>query len=416
MFKQYLKQAWAQLGENRLLSFISIVGTALAIAMIMAMVLVNRIEIEPFAPEINRDRTLYVTISSMLTGSGNRYNGRVDYFSVKEVFRPLTTPEVVSIGMEGTNALATIPGGELVNVNRRLVDDNFFKIIDYSFIAGAPFTHEDSEAGLHKVVITETIARTLFGTTDVVGRSMMLSMLDYTIVGVVKDVSKLATTAYGQVWIPYNGTPEFRRVENNLTGTFLVFLLAHKKSDFQAIRDEVESRRLAWNEVLKTNDCEVEYDGQPDTQETYIHRRFFKPNMNAIHLQYIIVIALLLLVPAINLSGLTLSRMRKRYPELGVRRAFGAKRSELLTQILCESLLLTLIGGVVGLLLSYGSLFVFGEILFGKLGDTSVSAAMLFDPMVFVITFLFCLLLNLLSAGIPAWRASRLDIVNALNA
>ena len=67
-------------------------------------------------------------------------------------------------------------------------------------------------------------------------------------------------------------------------------------------------------------------------------------------MKYVIIVLVLLLIPAINMSGITQSRMRKRMAEIGVRKAFGATRSELLTQVLYENLLQTLLGGVLGLI------------------------------------------------------------------
>lgn len=76
---------------------------------------------------------------------------------------------------------------------------------------------------------------------------------------------------------------------------------------------------------------------------------FFEPNVRELVMKYVIIVLVLLLIPAINMSGITQSRMRKRMAEIGVRKAFGATRSELLTQVLYENLLQTLLGGVLGL-------------------------------------------------------------------
>ena len=72
-------------------------------------------------------------------------------------------------------------------------------------------------------------------------------------------------------------------------------------------------------------------------------------------LRYGIVIAILLFVPAVNLSGMTLSRMRRRMAEIGVRKAFGATGGELIRQVFFENLVLTLLAGIVGLALSYAA-------------------------------------------------------------
>ena len=125
--------------------------------------------------------------------------------------------------------------------------------------------------------------------------------------------------------------------------------------------------------------------------------------MEELVMKYVIIVLVLLLIPAINMSGITQSRMRKRMAEIGVRKAFGATRSELLTQVLYASVLL-----LSDWLLDTGTASM-------GIGRTFVNAEMMFNPLIFLYAFLACLALNLLSAGIPAWRASRMRIISALN-
>ena len=163
--------------------------------------------------------------------------------------------------------------------------------------------------------------------------------------------------------------------------------------------------------------------GQPCTRLELMAKASFNesPKLNEMVLKYTLIVFVILLVPAINLSGMTLSRMRKRMSEIGVRKAFGATRSELLMQILSENFLLTLLGGILGLLFAYlsvcGMKSWFLDTISSDLASTvtQLHFDMLFHPMVFVCAFLFCLVLNLLSAGIPAWRVSKTTIVKALN-
>jgi putative ABC transport system permease protein len=133
----------------------------------------------------------------------------------------------------------------------------------------------------------------------------------------------------------------------------------------------------------------------------------------------------MLLVPAINMAGMVASSMEERLPEFGIRKVFGASRRRLMGQILMENLLLTLIGGAVGLILSY-LLMYFGSnwvlTLFNQVGILAPAGAvtfytvdMLFNPFVFAVTLLLCLLLNYISAAIPAHHALRKVIVYSLN-
>ena len=98
---------------------------------------------------------------------------------------------------------------------------------------------------------------------------------------------------------------------------------------------------------------------------------------------------------------------------MGLRKAFGATRGILFSQLLCENGLITLLGGVIGLVLSLLLLPVCKDFLL-KDAETVLHTDMLFQPGIFLVALLFCLLLNLLSVGIPALRISQQPITRAL--
>ncbi len=145
------------------------------------------------------------------------------------------------------------------------------------------------------------------------------------------------------------------------------------------------------------------------------------PDVTMLYLQYAIALFIILLVPSLNLCGLSNSRMQQRTSELGVRKAFGGTRGVLIRQILNENLVLTLLGGVVGLYFSYVAVWGMRTWLFtnsqniGTVGDFSLSMEALFSPWVFLLAFAFCVVINTLSAGLPAWVAARRTIVDSLN-
>ena len=132
-----------------------------------------------------------------------------------------------------------------------------------------------------------------------------------------------------------------------------------------------------------------------------------------------IIFIILLIVPAINLSSMTQSRLRQRVAEIGVRRAFGSTKLELMGQIIAENLVVTLLAGALGLLLSVAFAYLGNTLLFAQefsqtLSPPAVDAGILLHASTFGWALLFCFVLNLLSSGFPAWRASRVGIVNAL--
>ncbi|MDD4606627.1 MAG: ABC transporter permease [Dysgonamonadaceae bacterium] len=422
MIKQYLIQAWRLLKENPLLSSISIIGTALAICMIMVMVMSHEVKNASFPPEVNRDRTLYVKYMAARINKKISDLGAVGYTIAKSGFKELTTPEAVTIiSAFEPKALASIPGSKNAqSYDKMLTDEAFWQVFDFSYVAGKPYTKADVDAGLKVAVITEKMAKQLFQTTDVVGKTLLLNYTDYTVCGVVKDVSTLATAAYSQVWVPLTSQGVYKDETNKITGRYRVYILAKDKSDFPIIKEEVERLRRKYNESL--TDYDVVYSNQPDTHFVYTNRKAANvvPNMTKIVSQFIVVIALMLIVPAINLSSMTGSRMRKRMSELGVRRAFGATKSNLMLQVLWESMLQTLLGGIVGLALSFVAAYAFKGVIYSnsamasQMGDTTIDFGALLNPIIFVYAFLFCILLNLLSAIIPAWRTSRRPIVDSI--
>ena len=231
----------------------------------------------------------------------------------------------------------------------------------------------------------------------------------------------MAEAAYAEAWAPYTALPDYERsVSEGLQGGYSCYILVPKGADPDVVRAEAQQNVDRMNANQK--ELKLLLGGAPDTRLMSLARDnpFDDPDTSRLVLIYIVVITILLLVPAINLSGITLSRMRRRMEEIGVRRAFGATRGELLRQVLAENLVVTLMGGVLGLILSYIAVLCMRDWLLntsmsGYYGvDTQVSAGMVIQPFVFVCALLFCLLMNLLSAGIPAIRVSRTNIVNAI--
>lgn len=421
------KQAIAQLRTQPLISTITIVGTAIAILLIMTVVMLQEVEVAPFAPESNRDRFLhvqYMSITNKDWGGDSSSNGPMSWTTAKECFKALTTPEAVTIYMVNEQMQPLqLPGQPTVTADVRETDDTYFKVFDFSFIEGKPYDQAAFDAGLPVAVLSESIARALFGSTDVVGREFLLSHGPYRVAGVVKDVSTLASQAYGQVWIPFTSTAStnFMWCDDHM-GNFSVTILARSRDDFDEIRAEVERLRVARNAVIGENGWELFYRNRPYDQEKFKCGMSAnnEPDVDAARKNRFMVYLILLIVPAINLSSMTQSRMRQRMSEVGVRRAFGATRSGIAGQLIIENMIVTLIAGIIGFALSIASAFIFREALFtANYSDTlnapMVNLSILIHPSTFLLALLFCFILNMLSSGLPAWRASRTNVVSALN-
>ena len=427
--KYLFNQAWLQLKQQPLLTVVSVFGTALTICLIMVMVMQHQIKVIPFAPESNRARLLHVKWVSLERKVGEEYkvwsNGPLGYKAATACFKDLKSAEDVSFySIIYRPMQIKRPLGASKSVDVKQTDASFFKILDFAFIDGKPFMNADSDAGLPVAVVSESVAKSLFDTAAASGKEVLINDAPYRIVGVVKDVSSLASTAYAQVWIPYLSTDittsdQFSWVDGNL-GMFSVVILAKDKKDFDAIREE-SSRKLATHNA-SMGAYRIFFRGEPDDQLTMTQHKwsYEAPDMQGYFRNLFIFALILLLVPAINLSSMTQSRLRQRVAEIGVRRSFGATRGAIIGQIIAENLVLTLVAGFVGLLLCFTFASIWGSSLFAKAQLVTLNIApavewqMLFNLSTFIYALLFSLLLNVLSSGIPAWKASKISIVQAL--
>lgn len=417
MLTVYLKQAWQMLRESPLVSTISIAGTALSIAMVMVLVLIYQIQLANYAPEKNRDRMLYVYGTRVEMGNGNnRNNGTMSAEVVKECFYALNAPEAVTAITESSLPVS-LPSKRLYKEYRmKSVDTGFWKVFEFNFLQGEAFTEADFNSGLRKVVVSETLARNIFGKTDVVGETLVISFKTYTICGVVKAVSTAAKDAHAHVWRPYTTDNTLLSSPTNygegMTGPFYVLMLANSRDDFDAIRSELKQRTEQYNAgkveykvsfpqglftrmniALGANPYEV-FDGTPVYTRLGLLLLFF------------------LLVPALNLMGVVQSSVQRRRAEIGVRKAFGATKDRLLNQVLSENLVTTLIGGVLGFGLSFLLLIACKSFLLPE--EPMLNADMLFQPVTFLLALLITLVMNVLSAVVPAARIVRQSVTNAL--
>ena len=428
MIQKIIKQALVQLRQAPLISIINVVGTALAIFLIMLVVMMQQVKTAPFAPESNRDRFLhvhYMTISKRDWGEGNSSNGPMSLQTAKELYVSLKSPETVTVyGCQTITIPVSLPKQASTNFDLRQTDDAYWKVFDFKFINGKPYDKATFDAAIPVAVLSETVARVVFGTTEgIVGKEFLLNHAPYQVCGVVKDVSTLATNAYGQLWIPYTAGGLDKEVwSDNHMGMMSCTILAKSRNDFDIIREEANRRLEAYNKVIGENDWKIVSRNRPYDQEkqAIAFAANWEPDLPAHRRQQFIIFMILLIVPAINISSMTQSRLRQRVSEIGVRRAFGSTRAEIMMQIIAENFTITLIAGALGMVMSVifaivGSSMIFAQEFSDSIVLPEVDITMLLQLDTFLWAFFFCFVLNLLSSGLPAWQASRIGIMNAIN-
>lgn len=430
MIRQYFKQAWNLMKQEKLFSAIYIVGTGLAVSMVMGLAIALVALLTNVYPETNRDRMLIVNHAMVNYPDGNMSMAFLSEQTAHTCFDGMKNVEALSLvfGDDSWDQVQQSQNGNQMGAMMKLVDVDFWKVFNFQFLKGKPFTEAEFQSGLPVAVISESLARGVFGTTDIVGKEITFAFRNYRICGVVKDVSAISAMSYAHLWTPYTSKegykPDASWEETGSLGMFNVYMLVKENADIRAVKYDGQERIRRYSQTLKeghTFSCM----GRPDTfVENFFHSRNNLPvDFTRVYIALALLVLVLLIVPAVNLSGMTDSRMERRLSELGVRRSFGASSWVLVKQVIIENLLFTLLGGIVGLFLSYVWIGFMGDWLFKLLlgwnfpeGQSIFLQADYFVNLpLFIIVLLACFLLNFLSAFIPAWRASRRPIVDALH-
>lgn len=433
MQRTYLTQAFTLLKQNRLFSMLYIVGTGLAIAMTVIVAVVYYVKLAPIYPEENRKNTLYLTHVSFKSEQESRtYQSALSYRALQEWIYPLKN--VVAVSARFSNAMDYYiqPADRSGDFRPalKLVDPAFFRIYELQFLEGHPFTEADLASGIHTAVISDDLARRLFGTTEgVVGRSFSMDYVNYHVCGVVRGASFLTRQSYAQVYAPYSIESNYKDpVVSSFPycGLFNVTFLVKDNAQAKALRAEIKDLTRRVNAQYK-GQWQMELWEQPTSHALSVFKEYPADTSFSswkVAGRMILWVLVLLVVPSLNLNGLIASRMESRLPEMGVRKSFGASRSALLSQVMWENFFLTLVGGLLGLLVAWIMLYVGRGWIFMLFdswpmdipegANLYVSGEMLFAPVVFLIAFLLCLVLNLLSALWPAWMSLRKPIVYSL--
>ncbi|MCH5241563.1 MAG: ABC transporter permease [Muribaculaceae bacterium] len=423
----YIKQILYELKNQKMMTWVSISGTALAIFLIMAIFMADRLKELELAPVSERDRILTGQGIDFSDGEGTSASGMgIDFELAKKLYSDLDGVERISfikiiwgrwgVGLRNETSLASEVMG---------VDDEFWKIYDYKFVSGSPFEKEEIASALKLVIITQSLARRIFNETDVAGREINIDDAPYIIKGVVEDQYPLLPDGGIDVFITF--TPEAKsNYYEGVFGNTNVRLLLKRGIDSGLVKQQVAKRYEDLNRISEKENKNFSYHDQPYTSEELNSGTFGSnnnPRVSAKRIERGLYYTFLLLLPAINLSSMTRSRLRHRISEIGVRRAFGAKKRNIIGQIFMENFLISLFGGLIGLGLSVLFLLFMSEYFITNVDimsdsmiriDVSPVIWNIFDWTTFFIAIGACFVLNLLSATVPSWKAASIEPANAI--
>jgi putative ABC transport system permease protein len=271
--------------------------------------------------------------------------------SVQDTGLLLYVPPVV----DGNPISAKVPGYESENINVAGGTANMSDISPRDFDAGRPFSPEEDQRGAHVAMIGYNVAAALFPNGNAVDRTFMMDGAEYRVVGVY---SKAKGGFFGEngmdnaVNIPF----ETARSRYPQLDRFMITAQA-KPGQRQAAYEEVEGtmRRLRHVPTDKPDDFAI------STPDQIIQQ--FDRITGLIGLVAIAISALGLLVGGIGVMNIMLVSVTERTREIGVRKALGARKRDIIGQFLVEAVTLTGAGGVLGIIISVLIVMLLGALV-----------------------------------------------------
>lgn len=403
MIKYFVKHYIRNISRRKLFSFINVSGLAFAISF---MVLIGQF----IYYELNYNSSFedLDSIYRLVDVQDNNYE--VDYRIKDEILE--NVPGVKDVCLLNKYGIDLNVNDKVFQIKDMLiVDPNFFKFFNIRFING---NANDALSTLDGVVLTESTAKNIFNSTDIIGRTLKINHQDDVIVtGIVKDLAD-NSSFNAQLFVSYANTPKHKLVyrmncfyydgtdDSKCKYPFNVFV----KLDKHAKIDVVEIQISAFyspdvyrfpKEVTLTPMSSNYFDTEISESD------LMHGNVDLIRILSIIGVIILLLA-VINFVNLATAAYKHRLTEISVKKCLGANRQVLVRQLLAESLFTCLISGSLGIVLAELLLPYFNRFI-----DKPLTLQIFNDPVFLILFISFLLLLGILTGFFPAAVLSRIS-------
>jgi ABC-type antimicrobial peptide transport system permease subunit len=344
MLKNYFKVAFRNLARNKGFSAINILGLAIgmASAILILLWIQNEVSYDQFHEK--KDRIYEAWNRATFNGKLNCWN---------------TTPKILARTLErdlpeveqavrvdwGSNYLFSI-GEKRLTVQGTIVDSNFLQVFSFPLLKGNPKTVLND---VHSIVLTEKLAKKLFGNEDAMGKIIKIDNKDnFTVTGILKDLPTNTRFKF-EYLVPWSYKRYYGDDDNNWgnnsTRTYVLLKpnasAASASSKIKALKQKYseEDRKAKWEmfiyPISKWRLYSSFTNGVEDGDGRIEYVRLFG-----------IIAAFILLIACINFMNLSTARSEKRAKEVGIRKVVGAQKTLLISQFIGESVLLAFIAGV----------------------------------------------------------------------
>jgi putative ABC transport system permease protein len=410
--------ALASLRQNKLRTALTLVGIIVGVTAVIAVVTIIKGLDQTVAQTFSSQGSTVFTVSKR----PQVITSREDFIKYNK--RKAVTPE----DAEAINRLCTACWRTGVAVNsiqpakrgdqkvdtiavRGIEPVSMFEIDGITIDAGRFWTESEGASGSDVCVVGPDIVTNLFPYESVdraVGQDIWVGGHRYMIIGVHQALGKiLGLSRDNRVYIPFAAYKkrygvDFSGQAFTPSGVLVIFIQTQTADQLEAAQDQVRTiMRNRRGKTFKDDD-----DGFAlETQEVFL--KLYSSATSNIYLVTIGVAAISLVVGGIVVMNIMLVSVTERTKEIGIRKAVGARRKDILTQFLIEAVMVTAIGGMFGVLTGFGTAWLIALL---------IGFPLLFSAWSAVLGVGVSSIVGVISGLWPAWRAARLDPIEALRA
>jgi ABC-type antimicrobial peptide transport system permease subunit len=409
MIRNYIKIAWRNFLKNKGYSAINIGGLSVGMAVAMLIGLWIHYELNFGNEHANKSQLFNVVTNGIDANSGNKFTTQSTPLPLYTASKNLI-PEVkysAVVNWSGKNGLMV--GDMKLIKNGGDVSEDFFKMFKYKFVEGDPNTALNDP---NSIVLTESTAHDLFDGKEAFNKTVRWNnSQDLKVTGIIQDIP--ASTYFGerQYFMPFSNfenreswVKNMKDSWENYSARTYVELIAG------ATREQVLPKI---RNIIKTNNNKTKNEiGLHAMSEWRLYDVFENWEASGGRIVYVKMFAviglLILLLACINFMNLSTARSEKRAKEIGVRKAVGSERKQIIFQFLAESILMAAIAMVLSIALLFILLKAFNSVL-----QTEV----LFPhqhPLFWLLCISFVFITGLLAGSYPALYLSSFSSIKAL--
>ena len=412
MLKNYLLTALSVYRKRKMFTAINLMCIVLTLVVLLVVTSIMEHSFSPSGVDVNRDRIVnvdrYIKSSESKQGSTTVMMSGLGFKLIDQYLKPIKSAEKVCM-VTRSFPVAVYLGERVEKLAIVFTDSVFWEIYSYQLKEGRFFNREDVDQGRSQLILNTLIAERLFGSQSAIGKKLNVRGQQYEVTGVVDDGR--GRGGEPKMWAPLTTMPTGVYSES-LMGDFHAVLMAKSVAEVSTLKREVSvvGKSIKEKDPVKWPTTMLIANTQFDSFARGFLSDVRQEDSGAewVFGSILLLMFVFMLLPALNLVNLNLGRMMERSAEIGVRKAFGASRLELVGQFLVENVVLSLIGCLIALALT--QLFLMWVNQIGLIPELKLGV----NFPVFGYGVLITIIFGIVSGVIPAWRMARLDPVVAL--